>query len=66
MILGDNMFYGNGFRTLLEVAVENAEENKRARFVRKDKPCSQKGVSFLFRARGPSKNKPVIQLISNH
>ena len=30
MILGDNIFYGNGFRTMLKVAVENAEKNNRA------------------------------------
>lgn len=30
MILGDNIFYGNGFRTLLREAVKNAEENGRA------------------------------------
>ncbi len=30
MILGDNIFHGNGFRTLLKEAVKNAEENKRA------------------------------------
>ncbi len=30
MILGDNIFYGNGFRTSLKNAVKNAEENGRA------------------------------------
>ena len=30
MILGDNIFYGNGFRTMLKAAVQNAEENGRA------------------------------------
>ena len=30
MILGDNIFYGNGFRRLLKAAVVNAEENNRA------------------------------------
>jgi glucose-1-phosphate thymidylyltransferase len=30
MILGDNIFYGNGLRKLLRVAVEDAEKNKRA------------------------------------
>ena len=30
MILGDNIFYGNGFRTLLKTAVKDAEENNRA------------------------------------
>ena len=30
MILGDNIFYGNGFRTMLKSAVRNAEENRRA------------------------------------
>ena len=30
MVLGDNIFYGNGFRTLLKAAVRNAEENGRA------------------------------------
>lgn len=30
MVLGDNIFYGNGFRTLLKVAVKDAEENGRA------------------------------------
>ncbi len=30
MILGDNIFYGEGFSALLRDAVENAEENKRA------------------------------------
>ena len=30
MILGDNIFYGNGFRTLLRAAVDNAEQNGRA------------------------------------
>lgn len=30
MVLGDNVFYGNGFRTILRNAVINAEENGRA------------------------------------
>ena len=30
MILGDNIFYGSGFRTLLQAAVRNAENNGRA------------------------------------
>ena len=30
MVLGDNIFYGNGFRTMLKTAVKNAEENGRA------------------------------------
>ena len=30
MVLGDNIFYGNGFRTMLKAAVKNAEENGRA------------------------------------
>ena len=30
MVLGDNIFYGNGFRTMLQEAVKNAEVNKRA------------------------------------
>ena len=30
MVLGDNIFYGSGFRTRLEAAVINAEENGRA------------------------------------
>lgn len=30
MVLGDNIFYGNGFRKLLRAAVENAEVNGRA------------------------------------
>ena len=30
MVLGDNIFYGNGFRTILKAAVRNAEENGRA------------------------------------
>ena len=30
MVLGDNIFYGNGFSKLLKEAVRNAEENKRA------------------------------------
>ncbi len=30
MVLGDNIFYGNGFGRLLRTAVENAEKNKRA------------------------------------
>lgn len=30
MILGDNIFYGNGFRSLLKAAVKDAEENGRA------------------------------------
>ncbi len=30
MVLGDNIFYGNGFRKLLQAAVTNAEENARA------------------------------------
>ena len=30
MILGDNIFYGNGFRTMLKAAVRNTEENGRA------------------------------------
>jgi glucose-1-phosphate thymidylyltransferase len=30
MVLGDNIFYGNGFRTMLKNAVKNAEEAARA------------------------------------
>ena len=30
MVLGDNIFYGNGFRTMLKAAVRNAEEEGRA------------------------------------
>lgn len=30
MVLGDNIFYGNGFRTMLKAAVRNAEESRRA------------------------------------
>jgi len=30
MVLGDNIFYGNGFSKLLKEAVNNAEKNKRA------------------------------------
>lgn len=30
MILGDNIFYGNGFRKLLQTAVKDAEENGKA------------------------------------
>ena len=30
MVLGDNLFFGNGFRRLLKAAVMNAEENGRA------------------------------------
>jgi glucose-1-phosphate thymidylyltransferase len=30
MVLGDNIFYGNGFRRLLRAAVSDAEENGRA------------------------------------
>jgi glucose-1-phosphate thymidylyltransferase len=30
MVLGDNIFYGNGFSPLLRAAVENAEKNRRA------------------------------------
>ena len=30
MVLGDNIFYGNGFRTLLKAAVADAENNGRA------------------------------------
>ncbi len=30
MVLGDNIFYGNGFRTMLKEAVRNAAENGRA------------------------------------
>lgn len=30
MVLGDNIFYGNGFRKMLRSAVENAEQNGRA------------------------------------
>ena len=30
MILGDNIFYGNGFGKILRTAVANAEENRRA------------------------------------
>lgn len=30
MVLGDNIFYGNGFRTLLKAAVKNAKEAGRA------------------------------------
>ena len=30
MVLGDNIFYGNGFRTMLKEAVKNAEESSRA------------------------------------
>lgn len=30
MILGDNIFYGNGFSKILNAAAENAEKNNRA------------------------------------
>lgn len=30
MVLGDNIFYGNGFRSILRAAVADAEENSRA------------------------------------
>ena len=30
MVLGDNIFYGNGFRRILKAAVEDAEDNGRA------------------------------------
>ncbi len=30
MVLGDNIFYGNGFKKILRAAVADAEENKRA------------------------------------
>ena len=30
MVLGDNIFYGHGFRSMLKAAVRNAEENERA------------------------------------
>ena len=30
MVLGDNIFHGNGFRSLLKAAVKDAEENRRA------------------------------------
>lgn len=30
MVLGDNIFYGNGVRSMLKAAVANAEENGRA------------------------------------
>ncbi|MBQ6670255.1 MAG: glucose-1-phosphate thymidylyltransferase RfbA [Firmicutes bacterium] len=30
MVLGDNIFYGNGFKKILRAAVEDAETNKRA------------------------------------
>ena len=30
MVLGDNIFYGNGFRRILRAAVDNAEKNGRA------------------------------------
>lgn len=30
MVLGDNIFYGNGFRSMLKAAVNNAEDNNRA------------------------------------
>ena len=30
MVLGDNIFYGNGFRRILRAAAENAEAGKRA------------------------------------
>ena len=30
MVLGDNIFYGNGFRSILKEAVKDAEQNKRA------------------------------------
>ena len=30
MVLGDNIFHGNGFRSLLKAAVKDAEENNRA------------------------------------
>ena len=30
MVLGDNIFYGNGFRRILRAAVEDAEDNNRA------------------------------------
>lgn len=30
MVLGDNIFYGNGFSRILKAAVKNAEQEKRA------------------------------------
>ena len=30
MILGDNIFYGNGFSRILHTALDNAEKNSRA------------------------------------
>lgn len=30
MVLGDNIFYGNGFSSMLKTAVKKAEENNRA------------------------------------
>ena len=45
MVLGDNIFYGNGFSKSLKTAVKNAEENNRATvfgyyvMIRRDRCC---------------------------
>ena len=52
MVLGDNIFYGNGFRTLLKAAVKDAEENGRATvfgyYVTDPEPKSNYAVTGLY------------------
>lgn len=73
MILGDNIFYGNGMTPLLKSAVENAEKNHRAsvfgyyvddpeRFGVVEFDCSGKVVSIEEKPKAPKSNYAVTGL----
>ena len=61
MVLGDNIFHGIGFRTLLKAAVKDAEENKRVTVFGYDVPgperfgvieFDEKSEILIIRGRG--------------
>ena len=73
MILGDNIFYGSGFRTMLKAAVENAEKNNRAtvfgyyvpdpeRFGVVEFDCNGKALSIEEKPKNPKSNYAVTGL----
>lgn len=73
MVLGDNIFYGSGFSTLLKEAVANAEQNKRAtvfgyhvndpeRFGVVEFDKAQKAISIEEKPKTPKSNYAVTGL----
>ncbi len=73
MVLGDNIFYGNGFSRLLKSAVENAEKNSRAsvfgyyvedpeRFGVVEFDASGKAISIEEKPKEPKSNYAVTGL----